>query len=339
MEISRQNVGIDIAKDSFVATLAVITINQVIKNLGTKKFDNNINGFKALIKWVKKLSDRTIEVSYTMEATGVYYESLAHYLYSLNVIIHVLLPNTVKKFADSFNNKSKTDSIDSQIIARMGLERHLRKWTLSSKIYRKLRSLTRERYQLVQSRTRCKCQLHAEEHCAESMKSTIKRMKNQIKFFDKQIEAIDKELREFVAEDELLAKKVKSITTTPGLGFNTVVTVIAETGGFDNFKSIKQLTSYSGYDICIKESGSWSGKSHISKKGNKYIRYALYMPSLSTIQYSETHKTFYNRINEKRSSGKIAGTAVQRKLLGLIYTLWKTDSEYKENYQQQKSAS
>jgi transposase len=40
-----------------------------------------------------------------MEATGVYYESLAYYLWELDHIIHVLLPNKAKKFADSLNIK------------------------------------------------------------------------------------------------------------------------------------------------------------------------------------------------------------------------------------------
>ncbi len=338
MKVLRQNAGVDIAKASFVATLTVLLTGQVVKHKGTKTFKNNQQGFDEFLQWIGKLKDEEISVNYTMEATGVYYESLAYYLWDKDAVIHVLLPNKAKKFAESLNIKSKTDKIDSKTLGQMGVERVLSSWKLSSKIYRKLRTLVRENQQLIKERSRCKNQLHAEEHSAEPLKTTVTRTKNHIKYLNKQIESIEKELKAIVVKDDFVANKVKKITTTPGLGFMTVVTVIAETGGFDNVSSIKQLTSYAGYDICLKESGKWKGKTRISKKGNSHIRSALFMPSLSSIQYSNTYKTFYSRLNDKKQNGLIAGTAVQRKLLGLIYTLWKNDSEYIENYKTNKAS-
>ena len=123
------------------------------------------------------------------------------------------------------------------------------------------------------------------------------------------------------------------MTTIPGIGFITVVTVAAETQGFDNFTSLRQLSSFAGYDIQLKESGKFKGKTKISKKGNSHIRRAMYMPSLSAIGHSQTYKKIYNRLYEKKENGLIAGTAIQRKLLGLIYTLWKNDTEFEDNYQ------
>ncbi len=65
----------------------------------------------------------------------------------------------------------------------------------------------------------------------------------------------------------------------------TVVTVVVEAQGFDNFTRLKQLNSYAGYDIQIKESSKFTGRTRISKKGNNHIKRALYMPSLSVIRY------------------------------------------------------
>ncbi len=58
----------------------------------------------------------------------------------------------------------------------------------------------------------------------------------------------------------------------------------------------------------------------------------MYMPSLSTIGHSQTYKKIYDRLYEKKENGLIAGTAIQRKLLSLIYTLWKNDTEFDDNY-------
>ena len=125
MEILKQNVGIDVAKDSFVATFTILLKDLIVKNKATKEFKNNSNGFENLYQWCKKLQEDNLEVNYTMEATGVYYESLAYYLYEKDVTVHVLLPNKAKKFAESLNVKSKTDKIDSKVLGQMGVERNL----------------------------------------------------------------------------------------------------------------------------------------------------------------------------------------------------------------------
>lgn len=337
MEVLRQNVGIDMAKDSFVATFTVLLKGQIVNHKRTKKFQNNINGFEEFYNWCKKLQEKITAVNFTMEATGIYYECLAYYLFEKKLTVHVLLPNKAKKFAESLNIKSKTDKIDSKILGQMGAERVLEKWELSSKIYRRLRTLTRERQQIVEVRTMVKNQLHAEKHSGDPIKTTLTRMKNHIKYLSNKIEVIEKEITNLVSKDDFISEKVKKITTTPGLSFITVVTVIAETQGFSNISSIKQLISYAGYDVRIRESGKWKGKSRISKKGNSHIRRALYMPSLSAIQHSKTYGAFYERLKEKKEIKLIAITAVQRKLLGLIYILWKNDTEYIEYYEMKKS--
>ena len=310
----------------------------MLKHLRTKSFKNSKQGFESLIQWLCKLSDQTAPLHFTMEATGVYYESLAYHLWELDHIVHVLLPTKVKKFAESLNIKSKTDKVDSKILGQMGVERSLFKWSLSSKIYRTLRTLIRERQQLIKERTRCKNQLHAEMHTAEPLRTTLTRIRNHIKYLNKQVDAIEKELEKIVSKDSYVAQKVKNISTVPGLSKITIVTVISETFGFANISSIKQLSRCAGYDVQIRESGKWKGKSRISKKGNSHIRRALYMPSLSSVTHSATYNKFYNRLNDKKKNGLISGTAVQRKLLGLIYTLWKKDEVYIEDYQNCKIA-
>ena len=337
MEVLRQNAGIDIAKDSFVAAFTVLLKGQIIKYKGIRKFKNNRAGFEDFLMWCKNFQQTGLLINFTMEATGIYYESLAYFLFEKEQVIHVLLPNKAKKFAESLNIKSKTDKIDSKMLGRMGVERVLEQWVLSSKIYRRLRTLSRERQQLVKERTRIKNQLHAEEHSGDPIATTMGRMKKHITYLDKQINSIEKELDSVVSKDTYISEKVKKITTVPGLAFKTVVGVIAETQGFVNISSIRQLSSYAGYDISIKESGKWKGKARISKKGNSHIRQIMYMPSLSAIQHSETYKSIYERLNEKKQNGLISGTAVQRKLLGLIYTLWKNDSDYIENYEMRKT--
>ena len=117
------------------------------------------------------------------------------------------------------------------------------------------------------------------------------------------------------------------------IGFITIIKVLTETNGFLLFNSIRQLVSYAGLDVIEKESGKYKGKTKISKKGNARIRSALYMPAMSAARNNKTLKVFYNRVNEGRTIKKQGLIAVMRKLLILIYTLWKKEEEYIENYQ------
>jgi transposase len=225
--------------------------------------------------------------------------------------------------------KSKTDKLDAQTLAHMGLERELRLWQPVSPNLLELKQLTRERDALVRSRTISANQLHAYRHQGKPNKNTIKRSQKLISFLDKQIKLIEKEIKDFVNNDKELKARMEYLLSIPGVGLLTAATIVAETNGFAAFENIKQLTSYAGLDVCIAESGNWKGKSKISKRGNSYIRKALFMPSLSKISHDQSTKQFYERLKEKKGVGMMAVIAVERKLLGLMFALWKKKELYR----------
>ena len=331
-KILRQNVGIDMGKSNFIVRHTTMDMEGNIRHTRPRTFANNPSGYKAFLKWVESVQVPDIEMRFTMEATGVYYEGLAYFLYEQGKYVSVLLPNMVKKFNESLNTKSKTDAIDAKILGQIGVERLLPKWKISSKIFRELKKLTRQRQRLVKAQTMAKNQLHAEKHSGDPMGIIIKQLQEHIHFLNRQVEEIEKKLKELVAQDTFVSRKIKKITTIPGVSFITVVSIIAETQGFANFTSLKQLWSYSGYDVLQRQSGKYKGRTRISKKGNRYIRGAMYMPTLSSIKHNKTYSKFYTQLKERKGESMIALVAVQRKLLGLIYTLWKNDTEFIEDY-------
>ncbi len=267
------------------------------------------------------------------------YEALAYRLEEQqDIIVHVVLGNVAKSYFSSLNQKLKTDKADAKSLGQMGVERELRVWKPTSKIYQTLRILSREREQLIEERTMIKNQLHAKNSSESINKKTITRSDNRIKFINNQISIVEKDLEKLIKSDDYISKKLEKIITVPGVGFIVAVGVIAETSGFSNITSISQLSSYSGYDVVIKESGKMKGKSRISKKGNSHIRRLMHMASLSTVRYSEKFKNNYERINTGKEHKLTGLVAVQRKVLGLMYTLWKNDTVYIENYDEIKAA-
>ena len=327
--IIKQNIGVDIAKDDFKVVFSTMGTNLEKRILGSRTFSNNHKGCRDFLQWANSKKDQQLDLHVTVEATGIYHESLCYFLcQEANINIHVVLPNLSKKYGQSLGIKSKTDKIDAQILAQMGLERELMVWQPISKELLFLKQITRERGALLQSKTVVNNRLHAYTHQGKPNKSSLTRLKKHLAFLDKQILQIEREIKIFVDQDERLKTKLSYLTSIPGVGFITAVTIVAETGGFECFTNIKQLTSYAGLDIKIRESGAWKGKSKISKRGNSHIRKCLYMPALTAAKYATTLQSSYERISSKHGSKMVGVVAVQRKLLGLMFSLWKNEQMY-----------
>ncbi|WP_243770848.1 transposase [Mucilaginibacter rubeus] len=105
---------------------------------------------------------------------------------------------------------------------------------------------------------------------------------------------------------------------------------MAETDGFANVGNRRQLVSYVGLDVVMKESAFHGG--HISKRGNAYIRAGLYMAAVSSIIHNKTLKTYFNRLKDNGKPGKTGIVALERKLLVLIYTLYKNGQDYSPDH-------
>ena len=176
--------------------------------------------------------------------------------------------------------------------------------------------------------------LHAEQHCQSPNNAVIRRMKDRLKLIKKQIQQVEKETLVLAQKDKEVFQRIEKICELKGLGFITVISLVAETDGFKMFRNRSQLTSFAGYDVVQRQSGSSVlGKTRISKKGNRYIRRALHLPSLSVIRYNEEFRKLYERVYE-RTKIKMKGiVAVQRKLLIIIFSLFKKNQAYDPAYQ------
>lgn len=331
--VLKQNVGIDVSMDSFDVNLSTLDSKFKKQCLGTKKFDNDYVGFQELRQWVDKRKSTEAEVSYTLEFTGVYYEQLAYFLRGNEEIVYMVIPSKAKKYCESLSYASKTDKLDAQSLSWMGLERELRRWEPLSQLFLNMRTLTREREELLKERTVTKNRLHAAKKQAVGHVNSVRRYNARIAMLNGQIEEIEDEIKALLKEDERVYEKFKNVITIPGVALITAATVIAETNGFAAILNQKQLTSYAGYDVKFNESGKFKGKTKISKQGNAHIRRVLHFPAQTAITYNKPLSEFYERVNEQKEKPMIAGVAVQRKLLCLIYTLWKTDQIFDPNYE------
>jgi transposase len=324
-------IGLDIAKDKFDACLSLIDdLQQVVIKSSKSAIPNTGHGFKELVDWLDKHVKEEIPLTFCMEATGIYYEQLAWFLYQEGYSVSVLVPQKAKYYLRSLGIKSKDDKIDAKGLSVMAAQQSLKEWKpISNEIY-SLRQLTRYYQQLQETRTSLRNQLQTllcgrieNSAVAEGLQTLINTVEEQIKEMHTAIE-------ESLKRDPILWKKVENINSIKGLGLISIATVIAETDGFALFENQAQLVCYSGYDVIRNQSGKREGRSKISKIGNHRIRRILFLPAFSVVKYrTGSFGDLYDRVYSRTMVKMKAYVAVQRKLLILIYTLWKRNESFR----------
>ena len=334
MDIIKQSVGIDIAKRSFTACVCKRKLDGSYELSKVVEFTNEKKGYNQLLKWVGKTMIKGIEISFAMEATGIYFENLAYHLFKVKKSVSVLLPNKVSHYSKSLNVKSKTDIVDAKVISMMSCERNLRPWEPPSPLYKKLRAVCRLHKTLQDDKTQATNRLKQLMCGYDPLPEAIRIHKSSIKRLEKEIKKLELQMKEILQSDSKVWSKVGHLLTIKGIGLKTVAIVLGETQGFALIKNQRQLTSYCGYDVVQRESGtSIKGKTRISKKGNSQIRAAMHFPSMVATRFNPQMKGIYERIVERTKVKKIGLVSIQRRLLTLMYALWKTNQPYVENYQ------
>lgn len=327
-------VGLDISSKDIYACFSVIDVQQRVKVISSRVLSNDPKGYEALAIWIEKnRKDKELPLIIGMEATGIYYEECAYFLYDKNYPVSVVLPNYAKKFLQASGFKSKNDKIDAKGLAQMFAERSFRLWEPMGKFYYHLRGLTRQQESLQEIKTGIRNQLDAAKRGAFKNADVIKQLNDTIKFLEKQIAAIEKKIITHLKSNSEIQEQLQNVLTIKGIGIHTLAILLAETNGFLLFTNTRQLVSYSGYDIVENQSGRHRGKTKISKKGNGHIRRALFFPAFTAV----TNKckpllNLYNRTFENHKIKMKSYVAVQKKLLVLAYTLWKKNVPFTEDY-------
>lgn len=326
----RQSIGIDVSKDLLDVVLSALNEDFQVRVLCSAQFDNSSKGITKLIKWVNKQRMDHLCLQVVLEATGIYHEEATYMLHDHDFQVAVVMPNKVKNYWRSTDVRTINDKISARQIAEFGLMKRLDNWQKPDECLRQLKGLSRERQQLIDERTRAKNQQHAKAASAIRSEATLDRSVKHIEFLADQIKEIEDEIKILIKNTPWLKNKIDNICSIRGVGLITAVTVIAETDGFNLIRNNSQLVCFAGYDVIHKQSGtSVNTKGKISHKGSKFIRKALYFPAIAAANDEAYFGNLYKRVYNKHNIKMKGYVAVQRKLLIMIYTLWKKDEKYK----------
>ena len=140
----------------------------------------------------------------------------------------------------------------------------------------------------------------------------------------------EEEIKEY---DALIKKYIKelnpNILTIPGIGIVTGGLILGEIGDIHRFKDSDSLVSFSGIDIEVYESGKYKAKhNHISKKGSKYLRYALFQVArIIWIHDPVFHQYYLKKKREGKHYYVILGH-IEKKVTRVIYSVLKNNKAY-----------
>ena len=263
---------------------------------------------------------------FCMEATGIYYESLADFLYQNKFVVSVVNPAKIKGFGLSELSRTKNDRADSKLIARFCKAMNPTAWQPVKPEYKELQQLVRRLEDL-------KNLLQIEKNHLESARSNDvkKSIKITIKFLNKQILDITKAINDKINQNPELKKKQSLLETIPGVGENTVMQVLSFIN-VGNFNNVKQLDAFIGLNPQQRQSGtSVNGKSRISKIGNSSLRKSLYFPAMSAKKHNPIVKSFCQRLESAGKPKMVVICAAMRKLLHIIYGVLKSSKEFNAN--------
>ena len=125
------------------------------------------------------------------------------------------------------------------------------------------------------------------------------------------------------------------VITVTGIGAATAAILVAKIVDIDRFATPAKLVNYFG--VFPEENSSGvdkqghslpTGTLHMCRKGNDLVRGYLWNATRAAIRHNPAIRALYHRLRSKGKRGDIAIGHCMRKLLHLVFAVWKTDRPF-----------
>ena len=309
--------GIDVSKAKLDCALRLA--NGKLRN---KVVANSAQGFEALLAWVNKQGVDQFHVC--MEATGIYWEAVAEFLAGVKgCTVSVVNPAQIKAFGASRLVRTKTDKVDSELIAAFCVERNPPPWQPPAPAELALRALVL-RLDALQA-------MHTQEsNRLDVARAAVKAgIASHLKWLDDEIKRVIEEIRQHIDSDPDLHDKQRLLDSIPGLGERTIAVLLAFYAQPERFSNARQAVAFAGLDPHHHESGtSVKSKPRISKVGNSFLRKALYMPAMVTLYRTEWGKKFRSHLAASGKPPMLIIGAMMRKLIHVAFGVLKSGKTF-----------
>ena len=320
--------GMDVAKAKLDCCLL---LDEVSGKRKTKVVNNAKSGIVDLLAWAAKQNISPAELHVIMEGTGVYHEQAALALADAGVTVSIVNPAQIKDFGRGLAVRTKTDGVDSFVLARYGALVKPKAWVPPAPEARMLQALLARREAIAQD-------LQRERNRQEKADATDtpdriqKSLADSIEFLVKQLADLQQVIDDHIDKHSSLKKDMALLQSIPAVGPQVGGNMLSVMHSH-NFNSAEQLAAYLGLVPVERQSGSSVlGRARLSKAGPARIRAVLYMAAIVATRYNPHVKAVYERLLARGKSKMSALGAAMRKLVHLCFGVLKTQQPYEHDY-------
>lgn len=238
----------------------------------------------------------------------------------------------------------KTDWADARLLADLERVGYLPKVWLAPEATRELRRLVRYRQQLVNQRRNVKLRVRAllrdqrakgpddvnpwtkawrawaesSTDIGETSRWILREHFDEIARLSSQIKSVEKRLESLTLDDAVVCRLLQQ----SGIGLVTAVTLRAEIGRFDRFRSGKQLARFCAVTPRNASSGQRQADAGMIKAGNRELRRVLIQAALRLKRLDDHWVAFAERLKDRGKPANVITVAVaNRWVRGLYYKM------------------
>jgi len=309
--------GMDVAKEKVDCVLLVDAHSSY------QVFANTPAGFEHLGDWLRR--EQVSSVHACLEATGSYAETLARTLLAQGHTVSVLNPAVLVTYRQSRNTRSKTDKLDAMLLAYYARERQPRAWHPLPDEVTALRSLLAYRNDVQQTLL----QVRNRQRSGGLEPWVAGRLQTQIEQLVKEFKLVEQRIWKHLETSATLSVTWSHLQTICGIGQLAAAHVIAQIGEIERFDHPAALVSLAGLAVKQRESGSsLRGRGPMDRHGRSSLRRLLYMCALVAMRWDPHMRAWAQRLKARGKPNKVVLVAVMRKLLHIIYGVWKHAKDY-----------
>ena len=331
------SVGVDIHKRSGFA---------VIKDddgsvLGSFPFKNNRRGISEFVQRLGGFRDVRVAV----ESSGNYWVRLYEALEECGIRVVLTNPLKTRAIAEA---RIKTDKLDASTLADLLRAGLVAECYVPPREVRDRRALLRYRASLVRTRTMVKNRVHALldkyelNHGFSDLFSVRGRrwleglklpggdgliLRLALAEIEK-LDALVEDVSKAIAREAVKDPRVELLLGFKGIDYYTAMIVVNEIGDINRFVSPRKLVSWAGLCPSVRQSGGKCRMGGITKRGNKWVRWALTQAAHQAARHDPRLKGFFERVSARGGCQK-AVVAVARKMLVSIYYVLKRMEPYR----------
>lgn len=279
-----------------------------------------------------------------MESTG-YALWFAEMLAELG---HELVVGDAAKIRAMEPRKQKHDRRDAELLLNLLVRGDFPPLWLPSVEERDVRVLVEHRHQLVELRTRAKNGLQAmalsyglrrrgrlwsaagqEELKKLPLREGMARRREDLLCLRGQLDQWLKELDQRIEQEVARRKEAQRLMTHPGVGPLTALGTVLILGPVERFPDGRHVTSYVGLIPQEESSGSRQRFGHLTKQGNRLLRFLLVEAAQTASRCDPGLRRVYRRLAFRKGHA-LAKVAVARKLLIRLYIMLRDQIDYAE---------